>query len=174
MNVSPRGRAVARFFYLLALIVWLGGLCFVGIAAPAIAKVAETVAASTPAIARQMIGAMLVAFTPVGYVCALLALAGWYFDAPTAGRSSKQWRIQGGAIAAMLVLALAAGQVILSKMLNLQPTVLSSLASHQVTEATSQFKALHGQYGALTGLVMLFGLVSLGCFAARSVRETAA
>jgi uncharacterized membrane protein len=165
MNISPRVRAIARFFSLLGLVIWLGGLFFVAIGAPAMFRVSRE-------IGPQMVGAALGAFTPVTYVCAVLALGGWLFDrTDKTYPAAKLWRLQGVCLAAMLVVAFYAGTAVMPEMQRLQPAVVASAAAGRTDETRANFDTLHKRYRAVTSTIVLLGLLSLGCFAARSARD---
>lgn len=170
MKFSPRVRAVARFFSLLGIGVWLGGLGFVGVCAPAIFSVAK--ANGVRSLGPQIIGAALAGFTPVTYVCALLALAGWVFDPVRKGNGGHGlWRLQGSCLGVMLAMAIYTGAFVMPQIQRIQPAVIVAKAAGQTNETTRKFGKLHGLYGGATLFIVALGLLSLGSFAARSARE---
>ncbi|HEX8549970.1 MAG TPA: DUF4149 domain-containing protein [Abditibacteriaceae bacterium] len=168
--MNSRIRAVARFAFLLGLVVWLGGLFFTAIGAPAMFKVSRE-------LGPQMVGAALGRFTPISYICALLCLGGWLFDRtdfahPAKSRAaSGQWRLQGVCLAVMLVCAVYAGRAIMPEMQNMQPAVVASAAAGENNATRAQFDVLHKKYRAVTSTVVLLGLLSLGLFCARTARD---
>lgn len=190
MNNSSRALIVARFFSLLSLAVWIGGLAMIGLAAPAIFNLNRL-------LGPRAVAAMLERFSPITLVCGVVLLACWFVEyrANTQTSSTRRaLRFQGVCIAGMLLLgsylALVAEPRIRSLQPPLQQTVLrtekvvgrngiTSINPTKVTvesgqfsspQARQEFRKLHGLYGGLTSLVVLLGVVVLAISAARSVR----
>jgi hypothetical protein len=178
-----------RFLFLLGIVVWLGGLAFVAVGAPAMFKVNRS-------LGPQMVGAALAAFTPVTYVCAVLMLLGWLGEGLRHGEIHrairKSWLAQGACIFVMLLCAVYAGKIIMPQMVSLQPTVVAAASAMQnrgdggtqsaTASSTSarrlqdaqqvrvRFDVLHKKYRSVTSTIVLFGLASLALFAVRISR----
>lgn len=177
---SSRVRSIARFFFLLALALWLGGLSLIAYVAPAMLNKAVAIApglgvaaeVAKPLIGRQMVGAAIGAFTPITFICAFLAFAGWLFERTSSTSPAyKLWRLQGVCVVTMLVAGLYSGFVVLPQMEKLQPAVVHSALSGRTDATRTQFQALHAKYGAASIAVLLFGLIALGSFASRGLND---
>jgi len=160
-----------RFLFLLGLCVWLGGLAFVAIGAPAMFGVSR-------ALGPQMVGAAMGAFTPVTYVCAALLIIGWLAERRNnkSARGVMLCRIQGVCIVAMLMLAVYAGRVVMPNMTAMQPQVVQIAAQNPNAKVAdnplrARFDKAHKAYRSVTSLVVLLGLTTLGIFCARVSRE---
>jgi len=157
-----------RFLTLLALVVWVGGLAFLGMAAaPAIFKVNRP-------LGPVMVGAMLQRFTPVMYVCGVLLLLGWLAEAKFArqGRTGVLWWVQGICSMLMLLIAIYLGQSLMPRIVALQPQAVAS-SNHAgewpTPQAKAEFDEAHKGYTNMTKVVVYLGL---GALLALSLRTT--
>jgi len=160
------GLGFTRFVTLLALIVWLGGLAFIGIAAPAMFKVSRP-------LGPLMVGAILERFTPIIYVCGVLLLVGWLAEIklPRAGKTGIWYWLQGGCTVLMIAIALYLGQSLMPRI-----TAMQSLAIQQPDgdaiwpskETKAEFDAAHKGYTSATKLVVVLGLSALFAFSLRT------
>jgi len=170
-SMNSRSVGFFRFLFLLGLSVWLGGLAFIAVGAPAMFKVNR-------ALGPQLVGAAMGAFTPVTYVCAALMLVGWLAELrnnPSA-RAVLLCRAQGVCIAAMLIIAVYAGRVVMPDLTAMQPQVVQIAARNPNAKVAdnpirARFDKAHKQYRSLTSLVVLLGLTTLGIFCARVSRK---
>lgn len=184
---------MARFFSLLSLAVWIGGLAMIGLAAPAIFGLNRL-------IGPRAVAAMLERFSPITLICGVVLLACWFVEwrvskaqSSTRIAKSRALTIQGVCIAGMVLLGSYLALVAEPRIRQLQPplqqTVLrtekvvgrngtASINPTKVTvetgqfaspEARQEFRKLHGLYGGLTSLVVFMGVVVLAISAARSV-----
>jgi uncharacterized membrane protein len=184
-DVSARirwGVAVCRFLTVLSLIVWLGGLAFLGpVAAPAIFKINRV-------LGPQMVGAMLGRFTPLIYVAAILLLAGWIAEGQLTrpqGLARRLWWLQGGGSIVMLLLAVYLGIIVMPRIVALQPQIVaglnvsntppaasmtapSALASHVNPVVKAEFDAAHKTYTTLTSVTVWIGLAVAFIFCLRT------
>ncbi len=162
--------ATARFLTLLGLAVWLGGLAFVGVAAPA-------VFALNRALGPQAVGAMLARFTPIMYGCGALMLLGWALERLRRGEihsgNARLWQAQGIGTLAMLAITLYLGRAVMPEINATQPLRASTTTRTQAapprTNAPApaaktlkaRFDAAHKRYTQLTKLVVLLGAATL-------------
>lgn len=171
------GLIVSRFLFLLGLAVWLGGLAFVAVGAPAMFKVSRL-------LGPQMVGAAMGSFSVVTYICAALMLLGWVGDRFLGGGRTrdKAWTSQGICIGAMIVIAAYLGTSVMPQMVALQPTVVAQSqrtlagSSTPVTNATAdaivkaRFDKAHKDYRQMTSIVVFLGLGALLAFCVRVSR----
>lgn len=171
------GLIVSRFLFLLGLAVWLGGLAFVAVGAPAMFKVNRL-------LGPQMVGAAMGSFTSVTYICAVLLLIGWLGDRFLGGGRSrdKAWTAQGVCIGAMIVIAAYLGNSVMPEMVALQPTVVaqsqralagtSTPVSNSTADAIAKarFDKAHKDYRQMTSFLVLLGLGNLFFFCVRISR----
>ncbi len=189
---SSRALGLARFFALLSLTIWIGGLTLIGIAAPAIFKINRV-------LGPRIIGAILETLGPVSLVCAIVLFAAWLWENALVKSSTRSvalrrsLRAQGFCSIIMLLfaayLALVAEPRIRALQPPLQQTVLASenvaasdgTSSINPTKMTIQaghyaspqdraeFRKLHGIYGGLTTVIVLLGVINLALLAMRSM-----
>ena len=155
-----------RFLTLLALVVWVGGLAFLGIAAPAMFKVSRP-------MGPLMVGAILKNFTPVMYICGVLLMVGWLAEMklPKPGRAGLLWKLQGACSVVMLLLALYLGMGLMPRITALQPLAIrqgDAEAKWPSPEKKAEFDAAHKGYTSATKLVVFLGLGTLFVFALRT------
>jgi hypothetical protein len=162
--------AGARFLTLLGLAVWLGGLAFVGVAAPAVFELNR-------ALGPQAVGAMLARFTPMMYGCGALMLLGWALERLRRGEihsaNERLWWAQGIGTAAMLIITLYLGRAVMPEINATQPPRSSVAARTQAapprTNAPTptaktlkaRFDAAHERYTQLTKVTVLLGMATL-------------
>lgn len=167
-NGSNGWLGFTRFLTLLALVVWVGGLAFLGpIAAPAIFKVSRP-------LGPIMVGAMLQRFTPVTYICGLLLLLGWLAEVklPRPGRAGVLWWFQGACSVLMLVIALYLGQTLMPRINALQPQVVAQ-AAPPPAGVKAEFDAAHKGYTSMTRVVVYLGLGALLALSLRTAGNVA-
>jgi hypothetical protein len=193
---SPNiGLVISRFLFLLGLAVWLGGLAFVAVGAPAMFKVSKF-------FGPQMVGAAMGSFTIVTYICAVLLLIGWGAERSlTRANNDKAWQAQGICIGIMIAVAGYLGAAVMPEMVALQPKVVAAnklaqqptaitgrpaaasapaalaAAAQQKAVALIEMKAAkvrvdkaHKTYRSATSLVVLLGLTTLFLFCLRISR----
>ena len=171
--------AASRFLFLLGLAVWLGGLAFVAVGAPAMFRVNRI-------LGPQMVGAGLSSFTPVTYICAFLMLLGWLGEGLRRGEiqpgARKLWVGQGVLTVLMLALALYVGRTLMPQMNSLQPQVVAATmraadsklrpeATPQEAAVRARFDGFHKRYRSVTSSVVLLGLATLLLFSVRISRS---
>jgi uncharacterized membrane protein len=166
---------LTRFLTLLALVVWVGGLAFLGpIAAPAVFKVDRPQG-------PIMVGAMLQRFTPVMYLCGVVLLLGWLAEVklPRAGRSGMLWWVQGTCSVLMLLIALYLGQALMPRLVALQPEAVAAAKAGPNQPAwtspgaKAEFDAAHKGYTDMTKSVVYLGLGALLALSLRTAANTA-
>jgi len=113
-----------RYVYLLALVVWLGGMVAIGVVvAPTIFQTLQTVAPQEGrAYAGEAFKAILIRFHYVAYACGtllMLSLVGMGLLGPR----PKGYAIRAGLVLVMLVIALYSGLVVLSEIDGIQAEV---------------------------------------------------
>lgn len=156
-----------RFVTLLALVVWIGGLAFLGMAAaPAIFKVSRP-------LGPIMVGAMLERFTPVMYICGVLLLLGWLAEVKFVrmGRAGVLWWLQGVCSMVMLLIALYLGQSLMPRINELQPHPLKT-GEWPTAPANAEFDAAHQAYTNMTKVVVYLGLGVLLTLSLRTAGST--
>lgn len=176
-----------RFFSLLSLTIWIGGLTMIGLAAPAIFKLNRL-------IGPRAVSAMLERFSPVTLICGVVLLGCWLAERRLAESStrSRALNVQGACIFGMLLLGSYLALIAAPRIVQLQPpleqTILKtesvrnngvqSINPTEITiragqfaspQARAEFRKLHGIYGGLTSLVVSLGIIVLAIYAARPV-----
>jgi uncharacterized membrane protein len=116
--------AALRYVYVLALVVWLGGMVLLGgIVAPALF---QTLTASAPevgrALAGEAFGVILGRFHYVAYACGGLLLVSLIVMA-VLGPRPVQFAVRTCLVAAMLAVALYSGRVVLTEVDAIQAEV---------------------------------------------------
>jgi Domain of unknown function (DUF4149) len=152
-----------RYVYVLALVVWLGGLVVAGgVAAPAIFAVLEGWnAAEGRVLAGQVFGEVLNRLHPVAYVCGGVMFAALTLHRLLGSRPVK-YGIRVSLIAAMLALALGSGLAISPRVAALQREVSGPIAALPEGDARrAEFYRWHGYSNLLLTGVALGGLVLL-------------
>jgi uncharacterized membrane protein len=163
---------LTRFLTLLALVMWVGGLAFLGpIAAPAVFKVNRP-------LGPIMVGAMLQRFTPITYVCGVLLLLGWLAEIklPRPGRTGLLWWLQGACSVLMLLIALYLGQSLMPRIVALQPQAVAARSGESTwstPQAKAEFDTAHKGYTDMTSIVAYLGLGALLAFSLRTTATTA-
>jgi uncharacterized membrane protein len=178
------GLTLARFFALLSLSLWLGGLFFFGaLAAPAMFKISR--ANQVGELAPQMVSLMLGRFGFITYACGALLLLSWIGEKLLGGvrngRSQTLWWVQGACSAAMLGIAIYLGTVLMPQIQKMQPQILASVpaASAQSTlksnpisaQTKTRFDALHQGYSGWAMVTVYLGLATLLSIAWRSALD---
>jgi uncharacterized membrane protein len=152
-----------RYVYLLALIVWLGGMIVLGaVVAPTIFQTLQGLAAQEGrALAGEAFKAMLVRFHYVAYACGaalLLSLLGMGLLGPR----PRGYAIRAGLVAVMLAVALYSGLVVLSEIDSIQQavgTLPSRLPANDLRRL--RFDALHVLATRLMQANIVLGLALL-------------
>jgi uncharacterized membrane protein len=113
-----------RYIYVLALVVWLGGMVALGaVVAPTIFQTLQTLSPQDGrAFAGEAFKAMLVRFHYVAYACGALLLLS-LLGMGLLGPRPKGYAVRAGLVAAMLVVALYSGFVVLAEIDGIQQVV---------------------------------------------------
>jgi len=142
--------ALARWFYLMALIVWLGEVVFFSfVVAPGLFRTFPTEAAG------RAVGAIFPTYYWIGYVCGMVllmtsvALRGAF--APRAW-----WNANALLAAVMLAATLYAGLIIQPRAAALRPQIHAAEAPQTVKD---EFSRLHGLAVMLNGVVLVGGVL---------------
>jgi hypothetical protein len=154
---------VARYLYVLALVVWLGGMVALGmVAAPATFQVLEARDATDGrATAGAVFGETLRRFYLLTYAAGTVMLAALVIIA-VMGPRPRAFGIRAGVIAAMLAVSVYSGVVLSGRIERLQQEAgvpIRSLAADDARRA--QFGRLHGLATLLMMLNVAGGLVLL-------------
>lgn len=140
---------VARWFYLMALIVWVGEVVFFSfVVAPSLFGVFSKVDAG------RAVGAIFPTYYRLGYGCgAVLLVTGAILTATATART--WWSVNTGLAAAMLAATLYAGVVIQPRAAALRPQIHDPSAPAAVKE---EFDRLHRVAVQLNGAVLFAGI----------------
>jgi hypothetical protein len=113
-----------RYIYVLALIVWLGGMVALGaVVAPTIFQTLQTLSPQDGrALAGEAFKAMLVRFHYVAYACGALLLLS-LIGMGLLGPRPKGYAIRAGLVALMLGVSLYSGLVVLAEIDGIQQVV---------------------------------------------------
>jgi uncharacterized membrane protein len=141
---------VLKWFYLLALIVWVGEVVFFSfVVAPSLF---QTFSAGD---AGRAVGAIFPNYYRIGYVCgAVLLIAGTALLG--AAGSRLWWSVNSLLVAVMLGATLYAGLVIQPRAAALRPQIHEASAPQTIKD---EFSRLHRLAVMLNGVVLLGGLV---------------
>jgi uncharacterized membrane protein len=154
---------VARYLYVLSLVVWLGGMVALGmIAAPATFGVLEArEGAGGRATAGAVFGETLRRFHLMSYVAGALMLAGLTVIA-LMGPRPRAFGLRMGIVAGMLALSLYSGVVLSGRIQRLQAEVGAPMGSLPENDPRrAQFGRLHGLATVLMLINVAGGLVLL-------------
>lgn len=159
---------VPRFVYVLALAVWLGGMAILGaVVAPTIFQTLQMAdPESGRALAGLAFGAILARFHYVAYGCGVLLLVMLIVMA-LLGPRPKHFAIRWGIVAAMLLVALYSGVVVLGEIDAIQRevgTLPSRLAAGDARRV--RFDELH-QLSTRLMMIDLIGALALLYWEAR-------
>ncbi|HXQ23515.1 MAG TPA: DUF4149 domain-containing protein [Candidatus Acidoferrales bacterium] len=151
---------VARWIYLMALIVWVGEVVFFSfVVAPSLFGVFSKVDAG------RAVGAILPTYYRLGYGCgAVLLVTGAILTATATART--WWSVSTGLAAVMLAATLYAGVVIQPRAAELRPQLHAPNAPAAVQE---EFDRLHHVAVQLNGAVLLAG-IAVSLIAAAALR----
>jgi uncharacterized membrane protein len=142
---------LGKSVYLLALVVWVGGVVFFSfVVAPAIFR------AFPSETAGQAVGAIFPIYYAVGYVCGallLLACGGFLLQ----GEARGWWGVATGLVSLMLVATIYAGAVIQPRASALRPQLRASPANKAVRQ---EFDLLHRRAVQLNSVVLLCGIAA--------------
>ncbi len=194
MNNSSRILAATRFFFLLGLTIWIGGLTLIGVAAPAMFGLNRL-------LGPRAVAAILERFSPVTLVCGVVLLLCWLLERRVSNVRNRASSVQGACIFGMLLLGSYLALVAEPRIKALQPPLLQTVLQSETVksaagvrsvnptkvtieagrfaspQARAEFRKLHGVYGGLTSLVVLLGIIVLAIQSARpspieySIRE---
>jgi hypothetical protein len=152
-----------RFIYLLALVVWLGGLiALAGVTAPA---VFDTLQARLPAEGRVLAGAVfatiLQRFHLISAACGAL-MAGTVFTMALIGPRPRPYAPRLALIGLMLGITAAVAVPITWRLESLQAAVRGPMSTLPEGDARRlSFERLHGLSGMLVGVQVVCGLTLL-------------
>jgi len=153
-----------RYLYVLALVMWLGGLAVAGlIVAPTTFGVLEN---WNPSIGRvlagQVFGEILRRVFAVAYVAAPLMCVALTLQR-IVGPRPKSYGIRMGLVVLMLALTLYAGLVLTPQIEQLQSQVVGPMNQLAVDDPRRvEFDALHRVSSSLVGATLVGGLLLLG------------
>jgi uncharacterized membrane protein len=155
--------SVLRYIYVLALVVWLGGMIVLGaVVAPTIFQVLQATAPDTGrALAGEAFGAMVARFHYVAYAAGaalLLSLTAMALLGPRPAR----FAVRTSLVAAMLAIAVYSGVGVLGEIDRIQAevgTLPSSLAADDGRRV--RFDALHVRSTRLMSLNVILALLLL-------------
>jgi uncharacterized membrane protein len=142
-------QAVVKWFYLAALIVWVGEVVFFSfVVAPAMFRTFPTVDAG------RAVGAVFPTYYRLGYVCgAVLLLTSLFLLSGAAARG--WWAVNAALAAVMLAATLYAGVVVQPRATELRPQIHDPGAPPTAKE---EFDRLHRVAVQLNAVVLLGGL----------------
>ena len=152
-----------RYVYVLALVVWLGGMVLLGaLVAPTTFQVLQSLEPSTGrALAGEVFGAMLARFHYIAYGAGGVLLVTLMAMARLARRPAG-YGVRGAMVAVMLAVALYSGLVVLTRIDTLQRDVGGLASSLPAGDARRlEFDALHVLSTRLMMLNMAGGLALL-------------
>ncbi len=154
--------ATLRFFHLLALVVWIGGIVFFSFfTAPALFSV----------LPREMAGRVTSTLLPryylMGGVCGVVALLTCLLPWRRAPVLDRQGLVEMVLLILMLVMTLYAGLAILPETSLLRPQLRGADGSPGGDSARQRFDVLHRRSVILNGLVLLGGIGALATLAGR-------
>ena len=143
--------AIIRFFHLLSLVVWLGGMIFFSfIAAPSIFKVLPRETAG------DVVGDIFPKYWAVGYVCSITAII-TVIALSVQGRAYPWARII--LLFVMSGLTFYSGLVVGAKARDVKAQIRIIEDPSQKEALRLQFKALHKRSTILNGLILILGLI---------------
>ncbi len=154
--------ATLRFFHLLALVVWIGGVVFFSFfTAPALFS----------ALPRDMAGRVTSTLFPryylMGGVCGVVALLTCLLQWLRAPVRDRQGLVEMVLLILMLVMTLYAGLGILPETSSLRPQLRGADGSPGGDSARQRFDVLHRRSVILNGLVLLCGIGAIATLARR-------
>jgi len=143
-------QAVVKWFYLVALIVWVGEIVFFSfVVAPALFRTLPSVDAG------RAVGAVFPLYYRLGYLCgAVLLLTSLFLLSGAAARG--WWALNSALAAIMLASTLYAGVVVQPRATELRPQIHDPAAPPAAKE---EFDRLHRVAVQLNGIVLLGGIV---------------
>jgi uncharacterized membrane protein len=152
--------AVMRWLFLMALIVWLGGVIFFSfVVAPNVFRTFDA------PLGGRIVGTIFPTYYWLGYVCgATLLVASMVFAA--VGTARGWWGTSVLLVAVMLGATLYAGLVIQPRATALRPQIHEAAAPQSVKE---EFDRLHRLAVTLNGVVLVCGIV-VSVVAARTLQ----
>jgi len=143
--------AIIRFFHLLSLVIWLGGMIFFSfIAAPSIFKILPRETAG------DVVGDIFPKYWVVGYVCSITALI-TVIALSVQGRAYPWARII--LLFVMSGLTFYSGLVVGSKARDVKAHIRTIEDPSRKEALRLQFKALHKRSTILNGLILILGLI---------------
>ena len=150
---------VLRYAYLLALVVWLGGMVVLGaIVAPSVFQILQLREPDTGRVlAGAVFGAALTRFHLVAYVCGATILLTLILMA-VLGPRPPQFAIRTVLVAVMLAIAVYSGVVVLGSVNRLQQEIGTNVAPSSLPDGDARrvrFDALH----LLSTRLMMFNMV---------------
>ena len=142
--------ALMKWLYLMALIMWLGGVVFFSfVVAPSVFRTFDA------PMGGRIVGAIFPTYYRLGYVCgATLLVASVVFAA--AGSARGWWGASALVAAVMLGATLYAGLVIQPRAAALRPQIHDTAAPQSVKD---EFDRLHRLAVKLNGAVLVCGIV---------------
>lgn len=154
-----------RYAYVLALVVWLGGMVVLGVlVAPSVFQVLQARAPDAGRIlAGAVFGTILVRFHIVAYLCGAVILASLLVMAVLGPRPAS-FAIRTGIVVAMLSIAAYSGFVVLGSVERLQQEIGANVSPSSLPEADGRrvrFDQLHQLSTRLMMINMLGALVLL-------------
>jgi hypothetical protein len=153
-----------RYAYVLALVLWLGGMAAAGlIAAPTIFAVLESWNPTTGRVlAGDVFGAILARMNTVAYVAALVMFAVLTVQR-LLGPRPRSYGVRVALIAAMLASTVYSGMVIASRIDELQATVTGPMNQLPADDPRRvEFDHLHQLSTSLAMVTIVGGLILLG------------
>jgi uncharacterized membrane protein len=142
--------ALMRWLFLVALIVWLGGVVFFSfVVAPGVFRTFDA------PLGGRIVGAIFPTYYRLGYVCGpTLLVASVIFG--VAGSARGWWGASALLVAVMLGATLYAGLVIQPRATALRPQIHDTAAPQSVKD---EFDRLHRLAVKLNGAVLVCGIV---------------
>jgi hypothetical protein len=172
MKNSVASLALCRFFQILPLGIWIGGLAFFGaVVAPVIAK--------RLGLLYELVAPFLGRFGTVTLALGVLMLLGWALERNVSTHigGKKLWAVQGACMAAMLGIALFLHFALMPPITKLQPVIYQQqkaagrleLSAREArgqlqTPEFTEFDRLHHIYNTGARLCLFLGLASLAIF----------
>jgi uncharacterized membrane protein len=151
-----------RYFYILALVIWIGGLVVAGaIVAPSVFDVLQASSADGRVLAGGVFGEILRRIHLLAYAMAAVMLSALFLQR-VLGPRPINFGVRAGIVGTMLAVALVSGYVISPRVEAIARTVNGPIALLPAEDARRvQFYRMHGWSNLLMALTAVGGLVLL-------------